>query len=183
MTDIRVLDSRALDAFLPQLAELLIDAVEHGASLGFLSPLCADEAGLYWQAVRDGVVEGSRVVLVALRDGKLVGTVQLGLCMKPNGVNRAEVQKLLVHSGARRAGVARLLMEQAEAQAAALRRGLLYLDTEAGSSAEAFYQACGYTRLGELPDYACSPTGVWRPTAIYFKRLSAPAPVAMPAAA
>ncbi len=174
MTDIRIIDSRAFDIYLPQLAGLLIDAVDHGASLGFLAPLSMDEAGLYWQGVRDGVVEGSRVVLVALRGGELVGTVQLDLCRKPNGVNRAEVQKLLVHSAARRSGVARRLMEAVEAQAVALRRGLLYLDTEAGSGAEAFYQACGYTRLGELPDYACSPGGEWRPTAIYFKRLFAP---------
>jgi acetyltransferase len=183
MTDIRVLDSRALDAFLADLTELLIDTVQHGASLGFLAPLMADEAALYWHGVREEMVEGSRVVLVALRDGRLAGTVQLGLCMKPNGTNRAEVQKLLVHTGARRGGVARLLMEQAEAHARALRRGLLYLDTEVGSGAEAFYQACGYTRLGELPDYACSPAGEWRPTAIWFKRLSAPAPVSSPAAA
>jgi acetyltransferase len=182
MPDIRVLDSRTLDGLLPELAGLLIDAVQHGASLGFLAPLRTDEAGLYWQGVRDAVVEGSRLVLVALRDGKLVGTVQLDLCMKANGVNRAEVQKLLVHSSARRAGVARRLMEQAEAQARALRRGLLHLDTEAGSDAEAFYQACGYTRVGELPDYACSPAGEWRPTAIYFKRLFVPAPLAAPAA-
>ncbi|MGZ5198460.1 MAG: GNAT family N-acetyltransferase [Telluria sp.] len=182
MTDIRILDSRALDALLPPLAELLIDAVADGASLGFLAPLLTDEAGLYWESVREAVVEGRRVVLVALRDGRLAGTVQLDLCMKANGVNRAEVQKLLVHSSLRRAGVARQLMEHAEAQARALRRGLLFLDTEAGSDAEAFYQACGYTRLGELPDYACSPAGEWRPTAIYFKRLSAPAPVNLPAA-
>jgi acetyltransferase len=175
MTDIRILDSRALDTFLPQLVGLLLDAVEHGASLGFLAPLSVDEAGLYWEGVRENLVEGGRVVLAALRDGQLVGTVQMNLCSKPNGINRAEVQKLLVHSAARRGGVARHLMQELEMQAAALRRGLLYLDTEAGSDAEAFYQACGYTRLGELPDYACSPSGQWRPTAIYFKRLFVPA--------
>jgi acetyltransferase len=183
MTEIRIVDSRALDALLPDLAELLIDAVEHGSSLGFLAPLQPYEAGLYWQGVREAVVEGSRVVLVALREGRLAGTVQLDLCMKPNGANRAEVQKLMVHSSLRRGGVARMLMEKAEAQARALRRGLLVLDTEAGSGAEGFYQACGYTRLGELPDYACSPAGEWRPTVIYFKQLSAPAPVSLPAAA
>jgi hypothetical protein len=39
------------------------------------------------------------------------------------------------------------------------KRGMLYLDTEAGSVAEDFYKALGYTRAGEIPDYACDPSG------------------------
>jgi acetyltransferase len=114
---------------------------------------------------------GSRVLLVAWRDHVLVGTVQLDLCTKPNGSNRAEVQKLLVHSGARRGGVATALMAALEIQALALRRGLLFLDTEAGSGAEAFYTGLGYTRVGELPEYCATPGGAWRATAIYYKTL------------
>lgn len=182
MTDIHLLDARAIDALIPQLAGLLIDAVAHGSSLGFLARVSADEAAQYWQAVRKAVDEGSRVMLVALRDGQLAGSVQLDLCMKANGANRAELQKLLVHSSCRRKGIARMLVERAEAEAVALRRGLLFLDTEAGSGAEGFYQSCGYTRLGELPDYACNPDGAWQATAIYFKRLFVPAPLAVPAA-
>ena len=48
------------------------------------------------------------------------------------------------------------------------KRGLLYLDTEAGSEAEAFYRSQGYTRAGEIPDYACGPDGTYRPTALYY---------------
>ena len=54
------------------------------------------------------------------------------------------------------------------------KRGLLYLDTEAGSEAEAFYRAMGYTRVGELPDYCQSPDGTYTPTAIYYKLLGQP---------
>jgi acetyltransferase len=177
MTEIRTLDAARVDELLPGLAGLLADAVEHGASLGFLAPLLADEACAYWRGVRDAVASGGRVLLVAMREGKVVGTVQLDLCQKPNGINRAEVQKLIVHSAARRGGVARALMREAEAQAVSLRRGLLYLDTLAGSGAEPFYQSCGYVRLGQLPDYAATPAGEWRPTAIYFKTLFAPSPL------
>jgi len=62
-------------------------------------------------------------------------------------------------------------MQALEAAALDLRRGLLYLDTEARSSAEAFYRALGYTCIGGLPDYACSPEGEWRANAIYYKTL------------
>lgn len=177
MTEIRRLDATSVDEILPELAGLLLDAVKHGASLGFLASLSMDEAMAFWQGVRSSVAEGGRVLLVALREGRVVGTVQLDLCRKPNGVNRAEVQKLMVHSGARRGGVAMSLMKEAETQALQLARGLLFLDTEAGSGAEQFYQSCGYVRLGELPDYATSPQGEWRATAIYFKRLFVPRPI------
>jgi acetyltransferase len=94
-----------------------------------------------------------------------------------------EVQKLLVHSDARRGGVASMLMREAERQAQLLSRGLLYLDTEAGSPAEQFYRSCGYVRLGELPDFAASPQGQWRATAIYYKTLFAPRPIGQAGAA
>lgn len=179
MIEIRKIDAAGVDRALPELADLLVDVVQNGASVGFLAPLGKSEALGYWTGVRAAVGDGSRILLVALHDGALAGTVQLDLCQKANGSNRAEVQKLLVHSAARRAGLARALMAEAEAQALSHKRGLLFLDTEAGSGAEHFYQACGYTRLGELPDYACNTAGHWRATAIYFKQLFSPQTLAI----
>ena len=49
-----------------------------------------------------------------------------------------------------------------------------HVDTEAGSPAENFYSALGYTRVGELPNYCKSPNGHYSPTAIYYKTLSEP---------
>jgi acetyltransferase len=168
---IRMLDGAGAAAHAPQLRALLLDAVAHGASVGFVMPLSETVADSYWREVVRTLEAGSRILLVAWRDHVLVGTVQLDLCMKPNGSNRAEVQKLLVHSGARRGGVASALMEALEMQALALRRGLLFLDTEAGSDAEALYTRLGYTRVGELPEYCATPSGAWRATAIYYKTL------------
>lgn len=168
---IRLLDAAGAATHGLQLRGLLLDAVAHGASVGFVMPLEDAVADAYWRDVRDAVAAGTRVLLVAWRDHVLVGTVQLDLCMKPNGRNRAEVQKLLVHSAARRGGVATALMAAAEMQALALCRGLLYLDTEAGSGAEALYGRLGYTKVGELPEYCATPGGAWRATAIYYKTL------------
>lgn len=88
-----------------------------------------------------------------------------------NGRNRAEIQKLMVHSSARRLGVAHQLITTLEKSAMQAHRGLLYLDTQAGSAAEAFYRMEGYRCMGEIPDYACTPDGQYHPTAIYYKRL------------
>ncbi|MEN3276073.1 MAG: acetyltransferase [Massilia sp.] len=168
---IRMLDGPGVTAHAAQLRGLLLDAVAHGASVGFVMPLADAAADAYWCDVRDAVAAGTRILLVGWREHVMVGTVQLDLCMKPNGINRAEVQKLLVHSGARRLGIATALMAAAEMQALALRRGLLFLDTEAGSNAESLYLRLGYTRVGELPEYCATPDGAWRATAIYYKTL------------
>ena len=168
---IRMLDAAGARAHALQLRALLLDTVAHGASVGFVMPLPEAQADAYWRGVIEAVETGSRILLVGWREHVLVGTVQLDLCMKPNGMNRAEVQKLLVHSGARRGGVATALMEAAEMQALALCRGLLFLDTEAGSHAEALYARLGYTRVGELPEYCATPDGAWRATAIWYKTL------------
>jgi acetyltransferase len=167
------IDAAGLARVREALIDLLIDAVANGSSVGFVLPLNRDEAGAYWDGLVPSLAAGSRLLWIA-RDGRtVVGTVQLELVLKKNGINRAEVQKLLVSSSARRGGIARTLMGTLEARARELGRGLLYLDTEAGSGAEGFYRALGYTFIGGLPEYACSPDGEWRANAIYYKTLFA----------
>ena len=171
MVSIRQVDATVLPAQREALVDLMIDTVEHGSSVGFLLPLSREEAGRYWDGLAPTLSTGDRLLWTAVDAAGVVGTVQLELVQKRNGINRAEVQKLLVHSRARRSGVGRELMRTLEVRARALGRGLLYLDTEAGSGAEAFYRALDYTCIGGLPEYACSPEGEWRSNAIYYKTL------------
>jgi acetyltransferase len=168
---IRRLDPRTIADFMPHLGTLLLDAVADGHSLGFVNGLDQDQLDAYWQGVADDVGAGRRVLLAAERDGVLVGSVQLDLCDRPNGHNRAEVQKLLVHCTARRTGIGMALLQALEIEALGLRRGLLFLDTAVGSHAEQLFQKSGYDRVGELPEYACTPNGRWHATAIYYKTL------------
>ena len=157
------------------LINLLLDAVEHGASIGFLADFDETQAHAYINSVQADLELGSLLLWVVVRDEQVIASVQLALCQKANGLNRAEVQKLLVHSRARRHGLGQQLMNALELAARQHKRGLLYLDTEAGSPAEAFYQSLRYTKIGELPDYCQSPDGRYSPTAIYFKTLGQPA--------
>ncbi|WP_439860775.1 GNAT family N-acetyltransferase [Pseudomonas sp. MBLB4136] len=163
------------ETYRPGLVELLLDSVRHGASVGFLADLSGAEANAYFDEVRAGLEDGSRLLWVAGRQALPLGSVQLSLCQKRNGLNRAEVQKLLVRSCARRRGIARALLQGLEDEARDRQRGLLYLDTEAGSPAEDFYRSAGYRCIGGLPDYACGPDGRYRANAIYYKTLSSPA--------
>ncbi|AEF24038.1 GNAT family N-acetyltransferase [Pseudomonas fulva] len=171
---IRQLDEASFDACRQGLIALLIDAVANGASVGFLADIDAQQANEYFNGVKSALASGALAIWVAEEDAEVLGSVQLSLCLKPNGLNRGEVQKLLVLSSARRRGIARLLMQQLEAHAGQLQRGLLYLDTEAGSDAENLYRALGYTSIGGLPDYACGPDGQYRANAIYYKTLFRP---------
>lgn len=170
---ISILDAAAAEAELDALADILHDSVKHGASVNFLQPFAIDEARAFWQRQMPSLREDKAVLVGARLDGALVGTVMLGLDMTPNQQHRADVKKLLVHSRARRKGLARALMQAAEAEAR--RRGLtlLTLDTEHGSAAEPLYHALGYTLLGILPGYAMAADGAaLQPCAFFYKPLS-----------
>lgn len=117
MHDIQRLSADEARAMLPQLAALLQDAVHNGASIGFMRPLATDVAERYWQDVLHEVAQGSRILLTTQRDGGVVGSVQLGLCTRQNGLHRAEVQKLFVHTQWRRHGIGRALMVAIEQEA------------------------------------------------------------------
>lgn len=170
------LDSANFANYREGLIVLLLDAVNDGASIGFLADLDEGEAADYFAQVHAAMTDGSLLLWVAHEQGRVLGSVQLSLCQKPNGLNRAEIQKLLVLSDARRRGIARLLMQAVEQEAATRKRGLLYLDTEAGSDAEQLYRHLGYQCIGGLPDYACGPDGIYRANAIYYKTLARPSP-------
>ncbi|CNK30043.1 GNAT family N-acetyltransferase [Yersinia aldovae] len=166
------LNTATMPVYQSGLASLLIDAITHGASVGYDTRSLPQEAAeRYFHSLRPDMEKGTLLLWIARDEQGIVGTIQLNLCQKPNGLNRAEVQKLLVHSRSRRSGIGHKLIIAMESTALQLSRGLLHLDTEAGSAAESFYRSQGYRYMGEIPDYACSPDGYYHPTAIYFKRL------------
>ena len=174
-THVRKLGSQDVQ-WLPALADLLIDGVHHGASLGFLAPLSRYAALDYWQGVFAQL--GPRQSLWIACDGEegtsgpLQGAVQLSLCPRANAHHRGEVQRLMVHSHSRGRGIASQLMSRAECAAQALGRTLLVLEAPAGSQAEAVYVHLGWQRAGEIPDYDACAEGRLHSSALYYKRLT-----------
>jgi len=161
-----VRDVRALTA-------LLKDAVDSGASVGFLPPLGDAEGEAYWRSVVGAVREGSCVLLGAREaDGMLVGIAQLLLATRPNGSHRAEVAKVIVHTKARRRGIGRALMLAIEERARRLGRTTLVLDTRRGDPSEGLYTSVGYTLAGVIPRYARSANGALDPSAFYYRLLT-----------
>ncbi len=157
----------------PVLVQLLRDVVADGASVGFLHPLAEEVATAYWVDVEAALAHGHRELLLAEKDGALVGTAQLELAQKPNARHRAEVTKLLVHPRARRQGVGRLLLQEVEQLARSHARTLLFLDTREGDVAEQLYRGAGYERAGRIPNYVRSETGRYEATILYYRLLEA----------
>jgi GNAT superfamily N-acetyltransferase len=156
------------------LVRLLQDAVDSGASIGFLPPLGDAAAAAYWATVADAVRDGSRVLLVAEAPGTATGptgAVQLDLAMRANSRHRAEVAKLIVHRSVRRRGIGRALMTAVEAEARRLGRSTLHLDTREGDPSERLYRGLGWERAGAIPRWARSADGMLHTTVFYYRLL------------
>ncbi|WP_421363343.1 GNAT family N-acetyltransferase [Agrobacterium rosae] len=171
MTVIRMLNGEETLSALSDLREILSDCVNGGASVGFILPFTPADATDFWQDVAKNVDRGNTIHVVAEVDGKIVGTVQVGLSSKPNQPHRGDLMKLLVHRSARGLGLSRKLMDRVEAEAARLGRTLLVLDTATGSEAEAIYPRFGWERVGVIPDYAMHPDGRYCNTTWFYKRI------------
>ncbi|MGE7370144.1 N-acetyltransferase family protein [Neorhizobium sp. NPDC001467] len=171
MTVIRILDAEAACAAIPDLCEVLSDCINGGASVGFMLPFTPDDAVPYWEDTVRAVEAGDIILAVAELDGRVVGTVQVGLASKPNQPHRADIMKLLVHRCARGLGLSRKLMAAVEDEAAQQGRTLLVLDTATGSEAEGIYPRFGWERVGVIPDYALWPQGGYCSTTLFYKRI------------
>jgi ribosomal protein S18 acetylase RimI-like enzyme len=152
------------------LAALLVEVTANGSSVGFMYPLAPARAAEWWRVALADAARGGRIVFGAFADGALAGTVTLAIATPENQPHRAEIMKLQVGLAHRRAGVGEQLMAAAEARAAELGRTLLVLDT-ASDDARRLYERRGWTRVGDIPDYALWPNGEPCATTIYWKRL------------
>jgi ribosomal protein S18 acetylase RimI-like enzyme len=160
---------------IPELGALLHACVHAGANINFVMPFPMPESEAFWRdAVLPAVRAGTRIVLVVEREGRILGSVQLGTDTPPNQAHRAEVTKLLVHPDHRRRGFARALMAELEVRARGLGRSLITLDTRTGDSAESLYTSLGYVSAGVILGFCRDPfEDRLDPTTIMYKMLGA----------
>lgn len=163
--------ARVTDAQIVELARLLIDCVESGASVSFMSPLSMEKASTFWYRVAAATARGERALLVAEDSAGIIGTVQLVLDLPENQPHRADVSKMLVHRRARRQGVGAAMLRSGEVLARELGKSILVLDT-ASAEAERLYTRLGWIRVGVVPDYALLPRGGLCATTFFYRRLT-----------
>lgn len=155
-----------------ELAGVLIDCVEGGASVSFMHPLTLERAVAFWRGVAEGVAAGRRALLVAEDAQGVCGTVQLVLEQPENQPHRADVSKMLVHRRARRQGLGAALMRAAEATAREGGKTLLVLDTVTGGDAERLYESLGWVRVGVIPNFALMPEGELCSTTVFYREIT-----------
>jgi GNAT superfamily N-acetyltransferase len=168
---IEVLEPPAYEAAIPDLAALLVDAVESGASVSFLRGLDQSRAEAWWRGRVDHVTTGTLVMIVAREGERIVGCAGLIAANAENSNHRGEIVKVLVLRSHRRRGIASALLSIAEAEALHRGRWLLMLDAVAAGGPEALYRAGGWQVLGIVPDFAVSTDGELQPCVFMWKRL------------
>ncbi len=171
MMQIEILRAAQAQAQLDALTDVLHGCVADGASVGFTDIADRTVMRRFWQSKIESLAGEGNHLLVARVQDVIVGTVMLGFSAMPNGRHRAEISKLLVHPAARRQGIARSLMLQAEQLAAAHGKTLLVLDTRSGDVATALYLSLGWHIAGSIPGYAISTTGELEATTVMYKPL------------
>ncbi|THH39221.1 GNAT family N-acetyltransferase [Aliishimia ponticola] len=136
-----------------------------------MSPLSQEAAAAFWSdSVRPDVARGDRLLLGAVQDGRLIGTVQLVLAMPPNQPHRGEISKMIVHPEGRRLGLGTALMQAALRAAKDAGKTIVTLDTRSGDVSEGLYRRVGFEVAGTIPDYAFDPDGIQRHATTYMYR-------------
>jgi ribosomal protein S18 acetylase RimI-like enzyme len=171
MSEIEIKALNASPKIREMLSEILVEVVANGGSVSFMHPLEPEKAKAFWDSALAAAARDERIVLGAWDGEVLVGTVTLLLDCPPNQPHRAEIAKLMTRLSHRGRGVAAALMRSAEDLAVKRRRTLLVLDTATEGGASGLYEGLGFTRAGEIPDYALKPHGGLTGTMIYWKRI------------
>ena len=172
---VRVLSAVEAHARVGELADVLLDCVESGASVSFMRPLSHAKAMAFWHGIADGVANGALILLVAEDEARIiVGTVQVVFAQAENQPHRGDVAKMLVHRRGRRQGLGAQLMLAAEQAAGAAGKTLLVLDTVTGGEGERLYRRAGWQEVGVVPDFALWPEGGLCATTFFYKRLACP---------
>jgi ribosomal protein S18 acetylase RimI-like enzyme len=158
------------EADLRSLAMLLVDAVESGAAVSFLT--VTEAQALDWWRKQFGAPASGSIVLVARDDQGIVGSVQLHPSWAPNQPHRADVAKLIVHRRARRRGLGAEMMAAVEREAANAGYRLLVLDSKRGDAGERLYRRLGWNVVGTIPRYALDTDGrTPHDTVVFYKEL------------
>jgi len=166
---IRRLGTEDIRGFAPILAALFLDAVQEGASIGFMDDLTLERATRYWCDVADA--PQGRVVLAGEDAAGIAGVVIVAPMPGETQPHRAEIAKMVVHRRARGRGLGTALMRAAEDEARAMGKSLATLFTRSGSDAERLYRRLGWLKAGVIPDDSLKPDGALCDGAVFYKRI------------
>lgn len=75
-----LINAATLPIYRAELAQLLTDAVTHGASVGYDTQIPHEDAESYFHSLRPALAKGELLLWIARDESGVIGTVQLALC-------------------------------------------------------------------------------------------------------
>ena len=155
----RVIAAPELIEVISDLTDAFVDTVNNGSPLGFMPPISRDQSRDYWISLLPELRGGRRLLIVAMSEGRVVGSAQLALSPRPNSPHRAEVEKVFVARSARGCGVGSALMRAVEDGALQHGRTLLLLNTRYKEAPHQWYKVLGYSDVGVIPGWTIGARG------------------------
>ncbi len=154
MTNIKVeIIRQFVHSDLSDIAQATEDAIREGIGFNWVVPPGREVIESYWEGV---LVVPHRILLVGKLDETIVGSIQL---IKPGHTKEtssfsATVEAHFVAPWARGHGIAKILLEHAEAEARKLGFSIIHLSVrETQERAIQIYEEAGYHCWGVLPYY------------------------------
>lgn len=167
----RVIAASELITVISDLTDTFVETVNGGSPLGFMPPITRDQSRDYWISLLPELRGNRRLLIVAMSNGRVVGSAQLALSQRANSPHRAEVEKVFVARSARGGGVGTALMRAVEEVAVQHGRTLLLLNTRYNEPAYFWYKVLGYSDVGVIPGWTIGANGERYDHVSMFKEL------------
>jgi nicotianamine synthase-like protein/acetyltransferase (GNAT) family protein len=137
-----------------QLLHLMNRTLEEETTIGFPGPI-DDEAGLrLMRQLNADVIAGCRHVLIAEKDGVVVGQLILTPNSTPNHHHMVELTRGTIDRSFRGGGLALRAFQEVARKCEELGREVICLDVRAGTMAAIWWQHFGFKQYGLLADYS-----------------------------
>jgi GNAT superfamily N-acetyltransferase len=153
--DVRLQWLRGVDSRLAsEILRLMNRTLEEETTIGFPGPIEEDTGQALMRQLHADVESGRRHVLVAEKDGQIVGQLILTPNSVPNHHHMAELTRGTIDRSFRGGGLALRAFEEVVKKCEELGREVICLDVRAGTMAAMWWQHFGFKPFGLLSDYS-----------------------------
>ena len=142
-----------------QILRLMNRTLEEETTIGFPGPIDDHTGTLLMQQLNNDVESGHRHVLVAYKDGVIVGQLILTPNSSPNHRHIVELTRGTIDPSFRGGGLALLAFNEVARKCEELNREVICLDVRAGTHAALWWQHFGFKQYGLLVDYSRTRDG------------------------
>ena len=153
--DVRLEWVRQIDAEqAKQLLRLMNRTLEEETTIGYPGPIDDETGHALMRQLDADVRSGHRHVLVAYKDGNIVGQLILTPNSSPNHRHIVELTRGTIHPSFRGGGLALRAFREIAKKCDELKREVICLDVRVGTHAAVLWQHFGFKQYGFLTDYS-----------------------------